>query len=76
MKKAKKKNQLHKLARFSGIAFQMAATLFIGTYIGMKLDEKYPNEYHAFTAICSLLFISGYLFITIRRITKNSNNDE
>jgi hypothetical protein len=75
MKRQKKKNQLHKLARFSGIAFQMAATLFLGTYIGMKLDEKYPNDYHAFTALCSILFISGYLYITIRKIVKNSDND-
>ena len=76
MKSPKRKNQLHKIARFSGIAFQMAAALFIGTYIGIKLDEKYPNDYQMFTAICSIVFISAYLFITIKKIVKNSKNDQ
>ncbi len=76
MKSPKRKNQLHKIARFSGIAFQMAAALFIGTYIGIKLDEKYPNDYQIFTTICSIVFISAYLFITIKKIVKNSKNDQ
>lgn len=71
MKDKKPKKQLNKYARFSGIGFQMAVTIFIGCFIGIKLDEKYPNEYSIFTVVFSLLFIFASLYTVIKQITNN-----
>jgi len=55
----------------------MAATIFIGTFIGVKLDEKYPNEYSAYTLIFSLVFVFASLYTVIKQISNISkNNDE
>ncbi len=69
----KPKKSLNKYTRFSGIGLQMAVTIFIGTYIGTKLDQKYPNENSIFTVIFSLLFIFASLYIVIKQVTNNSD---
>ncbi len=74
MTNQKQKKPLNKYARFSGIAFQMAVTIFLGTYIGIKLDEKYPNEDNIFTVIFSLLFVLASLYSVVKQVTKISNN--
>jgi F0F1-type ATP synthase assembly protein I len=76
MNKPKKNKPLHKYARFSGIAFQMAVTIFIGTFIGVKLDEKYPNENNLFTVIFSLLFVMASLYLVVKQVTNYSKNKE
>ena len=68
--------QPNKYIQFSGIAFQMAATIFIGTYIGIKLDHKYPNEKNLFTAIFSLLFVLVSLYSVIKQVSKISKNKD
>ena len=64
----KPKKQLNKYARFSGVAFQMGVTIFIGAYIGTKLDEKYPNENNLFTLVFSLLFVFAALYMVIKQV--------
>lgn len=72
-----KNNPLHKYTRFSGIAFQMAATILIGTYIGVKLDEKFPNKYNAYTLVFSLVFVLASLYNVIKQVSNISKkNDE
>ncbi len=73
MKKKKSKKLLNKYARFSGVGFQMAVTIFIGTYIGVKLDEKYPNENNIFTIVFTLLFVFASLYIVIKQIKNISD---
>jgi len=76
----KKNNPLNTYARFSGIGFQMIVIIGLGVYLGVKLDEKYPNKYKLFTIILSLLSIAIALFNVIRQVTditnkqKNSND--
>ena len=73
MTKKNPKKSLNKYARFSGVAFQMAATIFIGAYIGIKLDEKYPNESNIFTIVFTLLFIFAALYLVIKQVTNISD---
>jgi len=68
MTNKKPKKPLNKYARFSGAAFQMAITIFIGTYIGVKLDEKYPNENNIFTLAFSLIFVFAALYTVIKQV--------
>ena len=63
-------------ARFSGIAIQMFAIIGIGTFIGVKVDEKYPNKHNLFTVFLSLTSVILAIFIAIRRIIAASKEDE
>ena len=71
----KPKKQLRKYAIFSGMAFQMVATILIGVYLGKWLDKKYPNDDDIFTAIFSLLFVLISLYIVIKQALKISKDD-
>ena len=46
----------------------MAITIFIGTYVGTILDEKYPNENNIFTLALSLLFVFVALYTVIKQV--------
>ena len=76
MKKQKPKKQLkHSYARFSGIAIQMFAIIGVGSFIGVKLDERYPNKNNLFTISLSLLSVIIAIIYVIRRITHSSNEN-
>ena len=76
MKKQKPKKQLkHSYARFSGIAIQMFAIIGVGSFIGVKLDEKYPNKNNLFTISLSLFSVIIAIIYVIRRITHSSNEN-
>ena len=67
------KDRLNNYARFTGMGFQMLVTIGLGVFIGVKLDENYPNKYSTFTIICSLAFIGIALYSVIKQVTKFSN---
>jgi len=76
MNKQKPKKQLkHSYARFSGIAIQMFAIIGIGSYIGVKLDEKYPNKNNLFTISLSLFSVIIAIIYVIRRIIYSSKEN-
>lgn len=68
----KPKEQLNTYARFSGIGFQMIAIIGLGVYVGIKLDENYPNKYNLFTLICSLVAIGMALYFVINKVSNIS----
>ena len=61
------KKQLNDYARFSGIAFQMIATILLGTFGGIELDKFIPNKVHIFTIVLSLASV----FLAIYNIVIN-----
>jgi len=69
----KKKERLNNYARFSGVGFQMLATIGVGVWGGIKLDNIYPNNYQVFAVICSLISIGVALYLVIKQVTKFSN---
>ena len=66
--KPKQNQRLNTYAKYSGIVFQMAAIIGIGTYGGMKLDEKFKREFPLFTLILSLLSVFIALYIVIKQV--------
>ncbi|RLD28174.1 MAG: ATPase F0F1 [Bacteroidetes bacterium] len=57
----------------------MIAIISLGVYVGIKLDENYPNKYSLFTLICSLVAIGMALYSVIKQVTnfsKKNNSDE
>ena len=71
--KKQPKRQLHKYARFSGIAFQMIAIILLGAFGGRKLDELYPNKYQLFTIFCALLAVAISMYFVVKQVNKTSN---
>jgi len=72
----KKSNQLNSYARYSGIAIQMFAIIGLGTFAGVKLDEKFPNKHNLYTLILSLTSVILSIIFVIRQIIAASKDDK
>ena len=74
--KTPNKNNLNKWLVFMGIPFQMGIVIFLFTYFGIWLDEKYSNDSSSlFTIIFSLLSVFISLYNVIRQLKNiNKNN--
>lgn len=68
-------NGLRKWAVFSGIAIQMGVIIGLGVFLGVTLDEKYPNEYSAFTVIFSLGSVFIAIYAVIKQLQKINKNE-
>lgn len=68
-----KKKSPSKWAAMINIPFQMGVIIFVFTYAGMWLDEKYTDS-SIFTIILSLLSVFIALYNVIRQV-KNLNKD-
>lgn len=75
LKKSKKnkgdfKDSLNNYAKYSGIAFQMAAVIFLGTWGGYKLDSYLNFENHILTVILSLLSVVLAIYVVVKDFLK------
>jgi len=71
-----KKKQLNSYIRFSGIAFQMAATIVAFVFIGKFADDYFENKKPVLTAIASLIGVIGAIFNLIRSVRKISKAEK
>lgn len=55
-------------ARYSSIGIQMLVIIGLGTFGGVKLDERYTNKHNLFTVIFSLTSVLIAMFYVIKRI--------
>ncbi|MEX0275853.1 MAG: AtpZ/AtpI family protein [Flavobacteriaceae bacterium] len=69
-----RKGRFASYARYSGIVFQMLAIIVVGTFVGVKLDEKYPNENNLFTVGLSLIAVIVSVIYVIRRINATAKS--
>ena len=72
--KPPKEKGFNTYARFTGIVFQMIAIIVVGTFIGMKLDEKFPNENNLFTIALAFIAVILSVYIVIRNINAASKS--
>ncbi|MCG8837002.1 AtpZ/AtpI family protein [Tenacibaculum dicentrarchi] len=68
----KKKKPLSKYLRFTGIAFQMGLTIYLGNKLGEWLDLSYGNENELYTKVCTLVAVFGAIFSVISQVSKLS----
>lgn len=68
-----KKSQLKNWAIFSGIAFQMGATIFVCAWIGKKLDERYPMEKNWFTIGFVLFGLVASVYVVLKQLKRYNN---
>ncbi|MCX7548813.1 AtpZ/AtpI family protein [Xanthomarina sp. F1114] len=73
--KREKSKSLSSYAKYSSIAFQMFVIIGIGAFVGVKLDDAFPNKYNAYTIILSLVFVIFAIVFVIRRIIAISKED-
>ncbi|MGB7786132.1 MAG: AtpZ/AtpI family protein [Salinimicrobium sp.] len=65
-----KKNQLRNWAIFTGIAFQMGATIFVCAWIGKKLDERYPSGRNWFTLGFVLFGLVASVYVVLKQLKR------
>lgn len=64
----------NKYLEFVNIAFQMGIIIAAGVFLGIWLDEKFPNSFSGFTISLSLLGVFIALYLVIRKVTQISKD--
>jgi len=67
------KKQATNFARYSGIAFQMLATIGVFTFIGYQIDKNRGATKLIFTAVFGLLAVIVSLYQVVRSLNKNKD---
>ncbi len=67
------KKQATNFARYSGIAFQMLATIGVFTFIGYQIDKNRGGTKLIFTAVFGLLAVIVSLYQVVRSLNKNKD---
>ena len=65
-------DRLAAIAKYSGIAFQMLATIGLSAWLGVFLDRRLALKYPWFTVSLLLLGVLLALWQVIRGLTKES----
>ncbi|MCB9283754.1 MAG: AtpZ/AtpI family protein [Lewinellaceae bacterium] len=77
MPKPKRKTQADQYLKYSGMAFQLAATLAVGVFLGTRLDRYLHTNRPYFTALLALLFLFAGLYISLKDlIVKDTTKKE
>jgi len=58
------------ILRYTSMATQMAITIFLGVWGGIKLDQFFQFETPVMTLICSLLGVILAVYIVIRDVLR------
>jgi F0F1-type ATP synthase assembly protein I len=58
--------------KYSGMGFQMLATILIGLGLGVFLDNKLDTG-KIFTAICTFVFVIASLYLVLRDFIKSKD---
>lgn len=61
---------MNEYGKYSAIAFQLLAIVFLGTYAGYRIDMELPEVKPLSTVILSLLSIGIGLYVTLKDLTK------
>lgn len=68
-----KNSQLKNWAIFTGIAFQMGATIFVCAWIGKELDERYSGEKKWFTIGFVLFGLVASVYVVLQQLKRFNN---
>ena len=73
MNNQKQKRSLNKYVRFTGIAFQLGATIYLAAYIGKWLDTKFLMEKKIFTLVLILIGLIASIWSIVKQLDKINN---
>lgn len=66
---------MNKYLKYTGLAFQMGATIGVLTYLGVYLDQRYAMPQPWFTIALALLAIIGSTVKLIIDLNKNEDSN-
>jgi|SaaInl3SG_22_DNA_1037383.scaffolds.fasta_scaffold63164_2 F0F1-type ATP synthase assembly protein I len=69
-------NRLKKWAKYTGMAVEMMAIIAVGTIAGYKIDERREADFPLWTLILSLLAVFAALYLIIRNVIRDSQNED
>jgi hypothetical protein len=70
------KNQTNKWLALINIPIQMGIIIFVFSYFGKWLDEKFENSSNIYTKIITLLGVFIALYNVIRQVNQLNKNDK
>lgn len=65
--------QVNNFAKYTGMAFQMLATIGLFTFIGYKIDENQGQNRSIYAAMLGFLGVIVSLYVVVRSLTRNGN---
>ncbi|MBK7871619.1 MAG: AtpZ/AtpI family protein [Saprospiraceae bacterium] len=65
-----KRSQPVQYMKYTGMAFQMAATIAIGVLLGRFLDRRLHTEQAYFTALFALVFTVAAMYLAVKDFLK------
>jgi F0F1-type ATP synthase assembly protein I len=68
--KRQTRQSLNSIARYSGMAFQIAASIIICLFLGKWLDSKFPMKFPLFTTVLTILGVFLGVYFVIRDLLK------
>lgn len=68
-----KQSSLKSFARYSGLAVQMGATIYLGSLLGGWLDTKYPNDEGIYAKWVTLTAVLLSTVSTILQVIRQQN---
>lgn len=69
--KESNRQSLNSIARYSGMAFQIAAAIIICLFLGKWLDTKFPMKFPVFTTVLTIVGVFLGVYFVIRDLLKN-----
>jgi F0F1-type ATP synthase assembly protein I len=69
--KDKQQGKAQGYMKYSGMAFQMAAYIIVGLFLGKQLDKYLGTERPVFSALGAILFLIAYFIKLVIDLNKN-----
>ncbi|HMO37919.1 MAG TPA: AtpZ/AtpI family protein [Saprospiraceae bacterium] len=67
----RQRRQANVYMKYTGMAFQMAATIAIGIFAGKYLDRYFQTETPYFTILGAFIFAAAAMYLVIKDFLKN-----
>ena len=65
------RRQANAYMKYTGMAFQMAATIAVGIFAGKYLDRYFQTETPYFTILGAFIFAAAAMYLVIKDFLKN-----
>ena len=66
----------NRFVRLSGIGIQMAATIFLGAFLGRYLDDKYPMEKKWWTIGLTIFAVAISLYNVLKQVNRLNDSEQ
>lgn len=74
--KQNKNQTFRKFLRFSGIGFQLGASMYVASLLGEWLDTKFGLETKWFSLLFVVIALVAFIYNLVRQLNKLNNEDD